>query len=281
MKLKDLIASTPQKYRADLIWLLSFQLQISKTDIFLQPDRVLSSTELKKIKSAMLRRKGGEPLQYIVKSAPFYGREFYVRPGVLIPRPETEVLVQLALDSFPVEKNISVLDLCTGSGVVGITLKLERPHWKILATDISLQALSVAKKNSQLLNAQIDIQKHDLYSKKLKKEKFDLVISNPPYLDFKKDKIMADVKKWEPKIALEPTMDAKIKNLKERAAWMGEKILLSCEQNCPQYTLLELSPRIASFLEKRWRKNSAIKNISCLPDLTGRKRFLLVTWQHG
>lgn len=281
MKIADVLRTIPKRKQGDAVWLLSSLLGKSKSEIFLEVSFDLSSAQIKTWKSWWKRRERGEPLQYISGFAPFWGREFFVNKSVLIPRPETERLVEIALGLISSKQGARVLDIGTGSGAIAVTMVAERPDIHLLAADISTAALKMAKKNAENLGANLRLEKHDLFSKALQKERWDLVVSNPPYLDFRRDYIAADVKKWEPKLALEPGAAQKVRSVRERAAWCAEKILLACSQVKPAYTALELSPRIALFLERRWSKNVNVRKIWREADLAGRKRFLLIAWKDG
>jgi len=129
--------------------------------------------------SLLQRREAHEPLAYILGYREFFGRKFRVNPDVLIPRPDTETLIEEAL-KFPNEP-LNVLDIGTGSGCIAITLKLERPKWNITATDISADALQVARENAEILGAECTFRISDLFEH-LANQKFDLISSNPPYI---------------------------------------------------------------------------------------------------
>jgi len=147
------------------------------------------------------------PIQYIEGHAPFFGYEFIVNKNVLIPRFETEELVENTINYINKHfdnKNIKVLDLCTGSGCIGITLKKEIPNLEVTISDISKKALEVAKKNAENLNAKIKIIESDLFDKI--NEKYDIIISNPPYVKNDED-VQKIVKNNEPHIALYAGID--------------------------------------------------------------------------
>jgi release factor glutamine methyltransferase len=127
------------------------------------------------------RRLDGEPIAYITGKREFYGREFRVSPAVLIPRPETELLVELALARIPANQPLNVLELGTGSGCIAITLALERPQARITAIDRSDAALAIAQINAGALHAKLEFLKSDWFSA-LKNRTFDLLVSNPPYV---------------------------------------------------------------------------------------------------
>ena len=155
------------------------------------------------------RREKQEPLAYIVGGREFYGRWFHVRPGVLIPRQETEILVELALqelDRLETERNledydaIHVLDIGAGSGAIAITLKLERPEVEVTAIDVSLMALSASRENAENLDANVRFIASDLFSK-LEEYQFDLIVSNPPYIG-ESESLPSEVADFEPAVAL-------------------------------------------------------------------------------
>ena len=123
------------------------------------------------------RRKGGEPVAYILGRKEFYGLDLSVNPSVLIPRPETELLVDLALARNPA----SVLDLGTGSGAIALVIKHERPKCKVVAVDSDLSALQTARRNAAKLNLDIDL-RHGRWLEPVAGERFDLIVANPPYI---------------------------------------------------------------------------------------------------
>ena len=160
------------------------------------------------------RREGGEPLAYLTGYREFYGRTFGVDPSVLIPRQETEELVEEALDrglaivdrgddsSDPKSeiRNPKCLDLGTGSGILAITLKLERPAWDVTAVDVSPEALATASANARHLGAGVRLVLSDGFSALLG-ESFDLIVSNPPYIG-DAEELPRDVREYEPATAL-------------------------------------------------------------------------------
>jgi len=154
------------------------------------------------IDKAIGRLLSNEPIQYIIGSAPFWGREFRVNPSVLIPRPETEELINIALSKIP--KGSRILDVGTGSGIIAITLALELPQSEIVAIDISEEAIKLAKENADLLDAKVEFVKVDFLKESLEVvDKFDLLISNPPYLTNRDRELMhKNVLDYEPSNAL-------------------------------------------------------------------------------
>jgi len=165
------------------------------------PEKEISMAEYTKIKNAVARRKEREPIAYITGEKEFYSLAFAVNSGALIPRPETELLVDLAIYYVPMDGN--ALDLCTGCGAVALALKYNRGDIKITATDISEAALTLAKKNSRSIlgRTKIDFRQGDLFAP-VGDMKFDCIVSNPPYIDpAMKDKLPKDLL-YEPAAAL-------------------------------------------------------------------------------
>ena len=277
--MQQVLSAVGKRARADAVWLLSSLLKVSQAELLLEGKRALTVAELRTWRSWWRRRGRGEPLQYVAGFAPFYGRELAVSRAVLIPRPETECLVELSLGLLGESSGARVLDIGTGSGAIALTLKLERPDLEVAASDISSAALAIARKNAKALGADLRLEKHDLFSPALRKERWDLVVSNPPYLEFGRDHIAANVRQWEPRMALEPALVSGKGISATRAAWCAERILLACELCPPAYTALELSPRVAIFLERRWKKRASVKRVWREADLAGRKRFLLISWK--
>ncbi|WP_413627442.1 peptide chain release factor N(5)-glutamine methyltransferase [Fructilactobacillus vespulae] len=143
----------------------------------------------------------GEPAQYIVKKTDFYGNPIMVNPAVLIPRPETEELVDWVLQDHE-EQSLKVLDLGTGSGAIAIAIKKQRPNWTVFASDISQEALAVAQQNADFNKVDINLIKSDLF-KQINENNFDVIISNPPYIaENEKDYMDDNVIEYEPHVAL-------------------------------------------------------------------------------
>ncbi len=186
--------------------LLAHILHLRRIDLYLQFERILTPEELSRYKQVILRRVRMEPVQYITGEQEFMGLTFRVTPAVLIPRPETELLVEQVLREFP-EKNesIPVLDVGTGSGAIALSLAHFRPRWQILAIDSSAAALEVAQTNArQLQLSNVRFLHADALQFTVPPEKrFSLIVSNPPYVsrqDFQK--LHPQVREYEPREAL-------------------------------------------------------------------------------
>ena len=157
--------------------------------------------------SRIEKRKKHIPLQYIINKQNFYGLDLYVNESVLIPRYDTENIVDCIVKDFEGSKDISVLDLCTGSGCIAISLK-KNGFKKVFALDISDKALEVAKHNAYIHNADITFIKSDLYKELPNDIRFDLIVSNPPYIRSGEiEKLDDEVKDFEPKLALDGGKD--------------------------------------------------------------------------
>ena len=158
------------------------------------------------VESLVSRRESGEPVAYILGEREFYGRRFKVNPEVLIPRPETELLVETALERLPKNKPLEALDIGTGSGCIAVTLALESPFWSVTAVDISSPALQLAKENAQRLGARIRFIQSDLYAE-LGGQHFDLIVSNPPYIAQEDPHLQRGDVRFEPRAALTSGME--------------------------------------------------------------------------
>lgn len=171
--------------RLSIEWLLADVLDVKRLDLYLMHDRPLTNLDLEKLKPSIKRRAKHEPLQYILGSTEFFGLSFLVDSNVLIPRPETEQLVEIILNDYQDQQDFNVIDVGTGSGCIPITLKSKRPNWNVVGVDISESALNLAKQNAKLNNVEVDFINSDLFQidQFSNLGKFDLLISNPPYIE--------------------------------------------------------------------------------------------------
>lgn len=165
--------------RLDARLLLEHATGCTHADLLARPETPVVAPASAQFVEWVARRAAGEPLAYLVGEAEFRGRIFQVSPAVLIPRPETEVLVELAVDRIFDQKN--VLDLGTGSGIVAVSLALECPQARVTAVDLSADALAVARNNAGRLGARVEFVKSDWFAA-LGGRCFDLIASNPPYV---------------------------------------------------------------------------------------------------
>lgn len=205
------------------VWVFEDVLLIKKSHLKLL-EKELTFFEEETLQKILKKLLSKEPLQHILGYAEFYDLRFLVDKNVLIPRPETEELVRVCIEQCLPNKSIKILDIGTGSGCIAITLKKNLPNAEILATDISEDALQIAKQNALQNNADIKFLNHDILNSKLEiqNDKFDIIISNPPYITLlEKSSIQSNVLDFEPHVALfVPNEDALIfyKNILEFAA---------------------------------------------------------------
>lgn len=200
MKIKDILTgdNINEKKLA-----LEQVLNLSMPEILLNKEKKLTPKEQKKYQKIEKKINKNLPIQYILKKTNFYGEEFYLNKNVLIPRPETEYLVEETLNLIKEHfknKKVTILDIGTGSGIIAITLNNKLKNSSILATDISQKALKIAKKNQKLHKTNVNFQKTYLY--KNINQKFDIIISNPPYIEENSKKVEEKVNKNEPHLAL-------------------------------------------------------------------------------
>ncbi|KRN94294.1 peptide chain release factor N(5)-glutamine methyltransferase [Pediococcus stilesii] len=210
----------------------------------------------------------GEPVQYITNKANFFGREFYVDQRVLIPRVETEEMVEEILKKNKNDgRNLRVLDIGTGSGDIAITLKLERPDWQITATDISTDALNVAKENAQRHEAVIDFKNGSLFEA-VQGLKFDLIVSNPPYIaENERSEMDQSVLDFEPSIALF-AQDNGLFWYKQIADQLNEHLNFTGQLFC------EIGYQQGPPLGRYFKEKEYIKTVDIIKDLSQHDRIL-------
>ena len=173
------------------------------TQLIINGDLPVSDRMLRHVGEILLRLENHEPIQYILGEARFYGMDLTVRPGVLIPRPETAELVDMIVDDFRDSCDMRILDIGTGSGAIAIALARNIPFAKVTAIDISPVALDIARENARRLHAVVDFIKADIFSYDPSPESLDIIVSNPPYIPEEEKKGMeANVLDHEPAEAL-------------------------------------------------------------------------------
>ena len=204
LALKQGIIEQP-RFEAEL--LLAFVLNCERVSLYTHSKDDVDACREAHYMSLIDRRLKGEPYAYLTGTKEFMGLSFYVDSNVLIPRPDTECVVEAALKALP-KKAKTVLDLCTGSGAIGIAIGRLRPDLSVTVTDISEEALTVAKKNAKRNGVNLRLIQSDLFEAVPETERFDLIISNPPYIP-KADiqRLDRDVKDYEPLLALDGGLD--------------------------------------------------------------------------
>jgi len=183
--------------------LLGHALNQPRTYLLAHPEIVLSEASEAQFEALLTRRERGEPIAYLTGHREFYGLDFLVTPDVLIPRPETELLVELALEQIPPNTPVSILDLGTGSGAIAITLAKLRPQAQIMAVDASPQALAIARQNAvRLETPNIRFVESNWFSRLDESSRFDLIVANPPYVAENDPHLSQGDVRFEPSMAL-------------------------------------------------------------------------------
>lgn len=187
--------------------LLAHCLNLRRLDLYLIFDRPVSEAERQPLRQLVRRRAAGEPLQYLLGEWDFFGIPLKLDSRVLIPRPETELLVELALKKLPTEPALTVLDVGTGSGAIALALAKNRPHWNILATDLSPDALQLARENAKRHNLEQKIQFVccDLLPENC--PKLDAIVANLPYIPSSQLPSLSREVQHEPPMALDGGAD--------------------------------------------------------------------------
>lgn len=236
------------------------------TDMVINSDRVVSSYILEKINHILGRLVKGEPLQYILGEARFYGMDLYVSQSVLIPRPETEELVDIIVTRNP-GPDLRVLDVGTGSGAIAIALSRNLPFSKVTAIDISEDALVVARKNAAALHACIDLIHADVFTYEAASDSFDIIVSNPPYVAESERKDMdSNVLDYEPAQALFVSDDrpliyySRISEIAIRSLVPGGRLYF------------EINPMFADSLRAMLESDGFV-SVEIMEDISRRKRF--------
>ncbi len=251
--------------------LLSHVLNQQRIYLYLNYKKLLSKDSIKKFWKLIKRRAKGEPVAYIVGKKEFWSLEFEVNPSVLIPRPETELLVERGIECVKDIKRPWILDIGTGSGAIAIALAKELHDAVIWATDISKEAIEVAKRNAEkhkVLN-KIKFLKGDLWEPLEKQNvKFHLIVTNPPYVSSEDYyNLPSEVKDWEPKIAL----------------WGGKKGLSLIKRIITGvaqflfsggFLLIEISPPQAECVKQLITQTGSFKALKAIKDYSGNLRVI-------
>lgn len=240
----------------------------SLTDMMIHSDNPASEYLIQKTDEILNRLMKFEPIQYILGEAYFYGMTFKVTPATLIPRPETEELVDMIVKENQGEKDLSVLDIGTGSGAIAIALSRNLPFSEVSAIDISPEALEIAEENAQNLHAQIAFINADVFSFMPKPGTLDIIVSNPPYIDeSEKDDMEPNVVDYEPHQALF-VPDSSPLLYYSRITDIAKTGLRG---NGRLY--LEINPRHADELKTNLEE-AGFADVTILNDINGKRRFI-------
>ncbi|MCK5872371.1 MAG: peptide chain release factor N(5)-glutamine methyltransferase [Methylococcales bacterium] len=199
---RAILTSTSDSAALDAEVLLCFVLKKPRTHLRAWPEKTLNLKEITVFKQLISRRSEGEPIAYLTGHREFWSRDFTINNHVLIPRADTELLIELSLAQIPNDKPTKILDLGTGSGIIGITLALERPYTKIIATDMSADSLKVAQKNATTHKVENILFQHSDWFSEIKPQQFDLIVSNPPYIAENDPHLKQGDLRFEPQHAL-------------------------------------------------------------------------------
>lgn len=255
--------------RAEARLLLAQALSVPRSTLVAHPERGLSQPERDRFEALVSRRAAGEPIAYIVGEREFHGLSLRVTPDVLIPRPETEHLVEQALERIPSGEPRSVLELGTGSGALAIAIARERPGSRLLATDISQAALAVAKGNAERHSVSIEFLQSDWFAE-LAGRRFDLIVSNPPYVASGDPHLRQGDLRFEPRRALDGGRDGldclcliveRSRDHLHAAGW------LLFEHGHDQHLVCQGLLRDAGY-----------EDVSDFPDLSGQPRVCAARW---
>ena len=259
--------------RLDAELLTAHSLGLRRLDLYLQYDRPLREEDLEPIRALLRRRAQGEPVAYLIGEREFHGRTFHVTPAVLIPRPDTETLIDVALRwargrgaTLP----LRIADAGTGSGCIAVTMAVELPNAQVVASDISADALAVARDNAQRLGVGERVTfVAGAWADPLRKHApFDMLLSNPPYVTERElQELAVDVRNFEPHGALVTPgdgLDAYRRLLDGMTALLTDTA----------YVAFEVDPRRAERVEELMREKLPGKTTRRVQDLTNRDRVV-------
>ena len=250
----------------DAFTLLEMASGVNRTTYLLYQDRKVTDAQFESYQRLIERRAAHEPCQYIVGKCEFMGFEFEVNPSVLIPRQDTETLVEELLKIMPGKSK--VLDMCTGSGAIAISLQRYRPDIYPTAVDISPEALNVAVANARARHCIIDFVLSDLFENVDPSIRFDVIVSNPPYVsDAEYEMLMPEVKDHEPALALKAGaegLDIYERLIGEAPDHLADGGILALEIGCSQAAAVTALMEAAQFVE-----------IKVVKDLAGLDRVVI------
>ena len=202
-----LVASGCPDPEIDARWMAEDALGMTRAELKFEADRAIHAHQLDRLETMLARRVAGEPVQYILGSADFMGLRFRVNSDVLIPRQDTETLAEAALIAVrALPGTPRLLDLCTGSGCIGLSIASLAPHARVTLTDVSHEALEVARANQRVLGVEAELRQGDLFSA-VEDEHFDIVVSNPPYIPEGELALLQREVGYEPTLALDGGAD--------------------------------------------------------------------------
>lgn len=245
-------------------------LDMENSELIINAEKQVDKQQEDYYKIALAEVVNGKPLQYITNKQEFYGSDFYVDENVLIPQPDTEILVEEVLkltDMF--DKEIKILDMCTGSGCIGISIAKKNPNDKIYMLDISSEAIEIAKKNAKSIlkeEANIEFIESDMFEEL--EEEIDIIVSNPPYIETEEIEKLPDDVKNEPILALDGGEDG----LDFYRILVEESFKYLSDNG---YLCMEIGYNQKDKVVELLNKNGNYRNIKCIKDLAGNDRVVI------
>ena len=251
--------------------LLNEYFNLDFTFININPAHKLEESQINKILKSLDKLKNNYPIDYLINKKLFLDNEFYVNEDVLIPRAETEELVNWILeDNREIKDKKRVIDIATGSGCIAISLSLYNKYFETVGVDISRKALDVCKINKKRISSKVNFSKYDIRKEKIFSKKFDIIVSNPPYLTLNEILTIGDNVKFEPKIALFAPSEDPLLYYKKIINF--SKINL----NKKGYIYFEINPLYIREINQILAENN-LNDVNFKDDFRGKKRFLKIT----
>lgn len=264
---QEQLVSCSDSAKLDAQILLAFVLDKELSYLLTWPEKALTKQDKQQYLALLDRRISGEPIAYIVGVKEFWSLPFMVSPATLIPRPDTEILVELVLEQFADFDTLHCLDLGTGTGAIALALASEQPNWQIDAIDFSLDAVKLAQQNAKKLQlSHVNIFQSDWFSA-LNERKFDVIVSNPPYIDKLDENLSQGDVRFEPESAL-----------------VADEHGLGDIKHIAQQALKYLNSQGSLFFEHGFEQGEAVRNIltalgyhnaQTVRDFNGHER---ITW---
>lgn len=249
-------------------------LNCDRLSLYLNRDTVLDKNKSILLSSILKRRILGEPIQYILGKVEFMGLEFKVNKDVFIPRPETEILVEIAINIVKLLscQTVKLLDIGTGSGNIAVSLAKFLPRARIYATEISKQALEVAKDNAKSNNVEINFIQSDLFNNyELRTNNYELIISNPPYIATSEIELLQPEIRYEPRIALDGDKDGLDffrRIIKEAPKYLKENGFL----------IMEMGFNQAESVKNIFQNSPGFEIIEVVKDYNNIERVIVAQW---
>jgi release factor glutamine methyltransferase len=253
--------------RLDAEILLCDVMQFSRSKIYSHPEQVVPDDKTVLFQSLIKQRQQGHPIAHLTGKKEFWSLQLTVNKDTLIPRPETELLVETALQKIPKGAEFNILDLGTGCGAIAIAIASERPHCNLVATDINANALAIAKKNAETHQLKNILFYHSDWYQNIPPQKFDLIVSNPPYIKQGDEHLKQGDVQFESKLALvagTDGMQAINMILENTKAYLASEACLLIEHGYDQKLLVQ----------ETFQKHN-FKQIKTFQDLSGHDRITL------